>query len=77
MPDGSPAPSWAIRHDALPGSLLWLGVGLLAVVPAPLLPIARLYHARPRDEQRGPREGPPHQRPISASSLGSAAGGPP
>ena len=30
---------------SLPASLLWLGIGLLSLFPAPLAPLARLYHA--------------------------------
>ncbi|MGH2616626.1 MAG: M56 family metallopeptidase [Thermomicrobiales bacterium] len=33
------------RQFSLPASLLWVGVALLSLVPAPLAPVARLYHA--------------------------------
>jgi Zn-dependent protease with chaperone function len=38
-------PSWWSQRTALGTALLWTGVFLLAVFPAPLMPIARLYHA--------------------------------
>src|SRR3954454_4185017 len=44
-PTRSRPPFRLLRHQDLPGLLLWLGIALLAVFPAPLMPVARLYHA--------------------------------
>lgn len=38
-------PSWRPQRNALATTLLWSGIVLLAVFPAPLMPIARVYHA--------------------------------
>src|SRR4051794_12985624 len=45
MPDRFRFLAWSTRHQAPSGALLWLGVALLALFPAPLVPVARLYHA--------------------------------
>ena len=38
-------PSWWPQRTTLVTTLLWAGIFLLAVFPAPLMPIARFYHA--------------------------------
>ncbi len=45
MPDLCRFPASLLRREVRAGTLLWLGVAILALFPAPLMPVARLYHA--------------------------------
>ncbi len=45
MGPGACSPGWGQGHRSRLAALLWLGVALLTLFPAPLAPIAALYHA--------------------------------